>query len=545
MVTGMRILQGNSVSAGYAKGPLLIVSAGGPPEEYIIDDICAEICRFTTAREAVVKQLQELQEEAKQAANEDAAKIFEVHSMMLEDAEYIEAVEDLIRSKSINTESAVYEAGKMFSELFASMEDSYMKERAADVLDISRKLIMTLSQTLDKTELDKPVIICADELLPSQTLMFDKSKIMGFVTRKGCYFSHAAILARTMGIPAIFGIENFERLKDGQFALLDGTAGILTLEPSEEYCLEFEEKCIQEMKHKELLNNLICKKAETLDGKKIELCANISNLKELEAAIASGADGIGLFRSEFIYMESSSFPTEEQQFLIYRKALEMAQGKRVIIRTLDLGADKHAPYFSFSHEENPALGYRAIRVCFDRPDIFDTQLRALLRASAYGKLGIMFPMITGPEEAEKCFNRTKELTRILRDEGYMVNDDIELGVMIETPAAAIVSDILAGEVDFFSIGTNDLTQYTLAVDRMNTKLSYLYNPGHMAVLRLIRMVAENAHRAGIWVGICGESAADPALTEYYLTLGIDELSVAPSALLPLKEKINSIRLYKS
>jgi phosphotransferase system enzyme I (PtsI) len=373
-------------------------------------------------------------------------------------------------------------------------------------------------------------------------LAWDKTKILGFVTAKGSCFSHAAILARTLGIPAICQLENYDALKEGNYALLDGTNGTLIVEPSIECTCEFEKKWIEDTKHKVLLRELIGKNAQTLDGTKVELCANIGSLCDLEAALSVGAEGIGLFRSEFIYMERSSLPTEEEQLVIYRRALEAAQGKRVIVRTLDLGADKHASYLKIPKEENPALGYRAIRICFDRPDIFNTQLRALLRASAYGKLGIMFPMITGLEQTRECIQRTRELANVLKNEGHVVSDNIELGIMIETPAAALLSDLLAEEVDFFSIGTNDLTQYTLAVDRMNSKLSYLYDPRHKAVLRLIKLVTENAHRAGKWVGICGESAADPFLTAFYLSIGIDELSVSWSSLLSVKEKIISMDL---
>ncbi len=541
----MLTLQGKSVFTDIAIGPLALfhrntISTARRP----IDNAEAEIQRFQKARTEAVAQLQALYRSAVEKVGEEQAAVFEVHQMMLDDDDYIESIEEQIRSEMVNAEAAVEHTAQQFAEMFRAMDDAYMQARAADVLDISRRVEQQLcgGPSIDFSKYDH-VIIAADDLAPSETLQLDTDKILGFVTSAGSTNSHTAILARTLGIAAVVNTgTQIHTDVDGLTAIIDGTAGIVYIDPDDATLAKMKAKQQQMKEQKERLEMVRGASTETQDGKKINLYANIGNPDNLQQAISHDAEGIGLFRSEFLYLENSDYPTEEQQFEAYKKTAEAMQGKTVIIRTLDIGADKKVDYFGLDAEENPAMGMRAVRICLTRPALFKTQLRALLRASAYGKIAIMFPMIISVAEVRQCKAILQEVRQELDDKDIAYDKHMEIGIMIETPAAAIMSDELANEVDFFSIGSNDLTQYTLAIDRQQTKLDAFFDSHHPAVLRLIQQTIENGHRAGIWVGLCGELGADLTLTETFLRMGIDELSVSPSSILPLREKIRSIRL---
>ncbi|MDD6039074.1 MAG: phosphoenolpyruvate--protein phosphotransferase [bacterium] len=540
----MRIYEGKSVLGGIAMGKIRVFKKNEKQvKRQKIEDIDAELMRYQSARDEAMHQLQELYDKAFHEIGETNAAIFEVHQMMLEDDDYNESVENIIRTEHVNAEYAVAATGDNFSDMFAAMDDDYMRGRAADVKDISERVLGILTGAMDATvNADEAVIIVAEDLAPSETVQMDKSKVLSFVTVHGSLNSHTAILARTMNIPALVGTNmTLDEMVDDQFAVVDGVTGRLYVEPDEATMKQLEQKQRDFLEQKELLETLKGKENVTLDGQKILLYANIGNSKDLATVIQNDAGGIGLFRSEFIYLERDHFPTEEEQFLIYKQVAQTMAGKRIIIRTLDIGADKQCDYFEMEKEENPAMGCRAIRICLTRPEIFKTQLRALFRASAFGKIAIMYPMITSVEEVHRIKEIVAEVKAELDAQGTPYGE-VEQGVMIETPAAVMISDLLAQEVDFFSIGTNDLTQYTLAIDRQNTKLDEFYDPHHPAVLRMIRMVVENAHKIGIWVGICGELGADTELTREFLKMGVDELSVSPGRILPLRKIIRETRL---
>lgn len=535
----MQIFEGKSVFGGIAMGKIRVYKKDAQQVKRVkVTDAEAEIARYMQARDTAMQQLQQLYEKALQEIGETNAAIFEVHQMMLEDDDYNESVENIIRTEQVNAEYAVASTGDNFAQMFASMDDEYMQGRAADVRDISERMIGILNgAAADGIAADEPVIIVADDLAPSETVQMDKSKVLSFVTVHGSLNSHTAILARTMGIPALVATDIAEAdALDGRYAVVDGAAGKLYVEPDEETTGMLEQKKKEFQEQKELLETLKGKENVTLDGKKIMLYANIGNSKDLATVIQNDAGGIGLFRSEFIYLERDHFPTEEEQFQIYKQVAQTMAGKRVIIRTLDIGADKQCDYFEMEKEENPAMGCRAIRICLTRPEIFKTQLRALFRASAFGKLAVMYPMITSVSEVRRIKEIVAEVCAELDAQGVAYGE-VEQGIMIETPAAVMISDLLAEEVDFFSIGTNDLTQYTLAIDRQNTKLDEFFDPHHPAVLRMIQMVVENAHKKGIWAGICGELGADPELTQTFLKMGVDELSVSPGRILTLRKII--------
>lgn len=512
-----------------------------------IEDVEAEIKRVEEAEQASAEQLQAVYEKALKEVGETNAQIFEIHIMMLEDEDYNDSIRNIITTQKVNAEYAVSVTADNFSEMFASMDDAYMQARAADVKDISNRVIANLSGNVqDGGNSDEKLIICADDLAPSETVSLDKDKVLAFVTAHGSSNSHTAILARNMNIPAVIGVGNefLNEIKDGDSAVVDGFTGEIFLNPDDETVDRYFIRQREDEEKKRLLQDLKGKENVTLDGRKINLYANIGSVDNIGAVLLNDAGGIGLFRSEFLYLENSDYPTEEMQFSAYRRVLESMAGKKVIIRTLDIGADKQVDYFNLKKEENPALGCRAIRLCLTRPEIFRTQLRALFRASVYGKLGIMFPMITGTNELEKILALCDEVKAELKNDGISYSDSVEIGVMIETPAAAIISDRLAPMVDFFSVGTNDLTQYTLACDRQNPDVEPFVDTHHEAILRLIEMSAENAHKNGAWIGICGELAADTSLTEAFLRMGIDELSVSPAFVLKVREKIRSIDLSK-
>ena len=541
----MNIIKGKGVFGGIAIGRIsLYRRRENIIKRYHIDDAEAEISRFKTAKAEAICQLKELYEKAVVEVGEANAMIFDIHQMMLDDQDYCESIENIIKTEQVNAEYAVGTTADNFAQMFSSMDDPYMKERAADVRDISERVIGLLSDAqVGTVTTDEPVIIAADDLAPSETVQLDKDKVLGFVTVHGSSNSHTAILARTMNIPAIIGAEGIEQF-DGRMAVADGLAGVVYIDPDEAVLAKMRQKQTEERRKKELLNQLKGQDNVTIDGKRIDVFANIGNPGDVGAALENDAGGIGLFRSEFLYLESSDFPTEEQQFAAYKTVVQNMAGRKVVIRTLDVGADKQVDYFELPKEENPAMGYRAIRICLTRPEIFKTQLRALYRASAFGRVAIMFPMITAVDEVRQIKEIAGQVRRELNHEGIAFSDEVELGIMIETPAAALISDLLAREVDFFSIGTNDLTQYTLAVDRQNQQLDPFYDPHHPAVLRMIQQVAKNAHDNGIWVGICGELGADLSLTETFLSCGIDELSVSPGLILPLRDKIRSIDTRK-
>lgn len=505
-----------------------------------ITDCESEIARFDSAREEAAEQLQALYDKALTQVGQSGAMIFEIHQMMLDDDDYLDSVYNMIRSQKVNAEFAVASTGDNFSALFSSMQDEYMRGRAADVKDVSDRLIRVLSGETSDNGIDEPVIIMADDLAPSETVQMDKNKLLAFVTRAGSANSHTAILARTMGIPALVGVEIQDEW-DGKTAIIDGHTGTLILDPTKEKREEMQKKKDEETARKELLLTLKGKVTVTLDGRKLNLYANIGNVSDVAAALSNDADGIGLFRSEFLYLESSDYPSEESQFSCYKAVAESMAGKKVIIRTLDIGADKQIGYFNLEKEENPAMGLRAIRICLQRPDIFRTQLRAILRASMFGNISIMFPMITSVWEVQAVKKILQEAKEELSAAGIPYRD-VETGIMIETPAAVMISDLLAPEVDFFSIGTNDLTQYTLALDRQNESLDTFLDPHHEAILRMIELVAQNGHTNGCWVGICGELASDLSLTQRFLKMGIDELSVSPSYILPIRDLVRRTNL---
>lgn len=511
-----------------------------------ITDPEAEVQRFQSAREEAAAQLGQLYEKALKTVGEEDAAIFEIHQMMLEDDEYIEGVESHIREEMLNAEAAVDRTAQELAAMFRGMDDEYMQGRAADVLDISRRVEQILSggPAIDFSQYDQ-VILAADDLAPSETMQLDTKKILGFVLSGGSASSHTAILARNLGIATVVntGTQIHTDL-EGKMAVVDGFTGTVYLDPDEATLAVMQEKQKQAQAERERLENVRGKESVTQDGQKVLIYANAGNPADLPRVVASDAEGIGLFRSEFLYLENDDYPTEEQQFEAYKKALTAMEGKRVVIRTMDIGADKKADYFDLDPEENPAMGLRAIRICLTRPELFKTQLRALCRASVYGRLAIMFPMIISVEEVRKAKALLAEVMTQLKKEGIPCAEQIETGIMIETPAAALVSDALAKEVDFFSLGTNDLTQYTLAIDRQQTKLDDFFDPHHPAVLRLIEMTAKNAHKADIWVGICGELGADLSLTETFLRMGIDELSVSATSVLPLRDKVRSLNLRK-
>ena len=534
----MQVYNGKSVFGGIAIGKISVYQKGEQQVKRVkIADADAEMERYADAKDAAVEQLQKLYDKALKEVGEANAAIFEIHQMMLDDDDYNESVENIIRTQMVNAEYAVAATADNFAQMFASMDDDYMKERAADVKDISERLLAILQGSeSNKVDTNEPVIIVADDLAPSETVQLDKDMVLSFVTVHGSLNSHTAILARTMAIPALIGTEALplDASVDGKLGIVDGFNGKIYVDPDENILTEMKAKQQEDLEKKQLLQTLKGKENITLDGQKVMLYANIGNIKDLATVIQNDAGGIGLFRSEFIYLEREDYPTEEEQFQIYKTVAETMAGKRVIIRTLDIGADKQCDYFNMEHEENPALGYRAIRICLTRPEIFKTQLRALFRASAYGKLAIMYPMITSVKEVHRIKEIVEEVKAELAEQGIEFAIP-EQGIMIETPAAAMVSDELAKEVDFFSVGTNDLTQYTLAIDRQNTKLDEFYDAHHPAVLRMISMVAENAHKAGIWAGICGELGADTTLTQEFLAMGIDELSVSPGSILPIRK----------
>lgn len=536
----MLTLKGQGVCGGVAFGKLeLLKKASNLVQRTHVEDTEKEKERFEKARKTASEQLKSLYEKALNEVGEENAMIFDIHQMMLEDQDYLDSVNSHISDQKLNAESAVAITADNFAEMFASMDDSYMQARAADVRDISERIIAVLENASEQgIKSDLPVIIGAEDLAPSETVQLDKSKILAFITEKGSSNSHTSILARTMNIPAVIGVQGImEDSNNGKDIIVDGFTGDIYINPDMKTVLAMQEKKQKSEERKKLLAKLKGVKPVTADGQEIMLYANIGSLEDLPAVYANDGMGVGLFRSEFIYLESKTFPTEDEQFLIYKSAAQKALGKRVIIRTLDIGADKQVDYFEMPKEENPAMGVRAIRICLTRPAIFKTQLRALYRASAFGKLAIMFPMITSVGEVRKIKEICAEVRAELKKEGLPFNENIELGIMIETPAAAVISDKLAHEVDFFSIGTNDLTQYTLAVDRQNADADVFCDTHHTAVLRLIKTVVDNSHKAGIWTGICGELAGDMELTELFLAMGVDELSVSPGLILPLKQKI--------
>lgn len=536
----MITLQGKGVFGGIAIGEVSFYKrTGGQIQRRKIDDPEKEIARFEEAKAKAIEQLGELYEKAVQEVGEGNAMIFQVHQMMLDDLDYVEAITNMITTQEINAEYAVGTTGDNFSQMFASMDDDYMRERAADVKDISERVVSILSGSQGGGLVtDKPVILASDDLAPSETVQLDKNMVLSFVTQGGSTNSHTAILARTMNIPAIIGLgESLSEEYEGKLGIVDGASGKLFIDPDEQTLKEYQEKQREYREKQELLQQLKGEENISLDGQKVKLYANIGNASDIGAVLQNDAAGIGLFRSEFLYLENDNFPTEEEQFKVYKYVAETMAGKQVIIRTLDIGADKQIDYFNLPKEENPAMGYRAIRICLTQKDIFKTQLRALFRASAYGNIAIMFPMIIALEEVLEIKEIVAEVRKELDFEGIPYNKEIQLGIMIETPAAAVISDDLAKEVDFFSVGTNDLTQYTTAVDRQNANLEKFYHPHHKALLRLIKMAADNAHKNGIWIGICGELGADMELTETFLAMGIDELSVSPACILPLRKKI--------
>lgn len=542
----MTVFQGKGVYGAIAIGKASIFSRGSADvRRESIDDPAKELERVEAAKALAVEQLEAIHDKALKEVGEANAEIFEIHIMMLDDEDYNDSIRNIIETQKVNAEYAVAVTSDNFAEMFANMDDAYMQARSADVKDISNRLIACMGAGGAAGESsDEKMIVCADDLAPSETVSLDKDKVLAFVTAFGSSNSHTAILARNMNIPAVIGAgeEFLKNIHDGDMLIVDGHTGEIYVDPDDETIRKFTYKQAEDAKKKQLLQEMKGKENITLDGTKINVYANIGGVGSIGAVLANDAGGIGLFRSEFLYLESEDYPTEEQQFTAYRKVLESMAGKKVIIRTLDIGADKQIDYFKLDKEDNPALGFRAIRICLTRPEIFRTQLRALYRASAFGELGIMFPMITSVSEVEKCLAMCEEVKKELQNDGIKYSDHVEVGIMIETPAAAIISDKLAPLVDFFSVGTNDLTQYTLACDRQNAKLESFVDTHHEAILRLIEMSAKNAHANGAWIGICGELGADLSLTETFLRMGIDELSVSPPYVLPLREKIRSIRL---
>ena len=533
----MEQYQGKSVFGGVAIGRIHVFSKGQQQVKRIkVQDTEAEKKRYREAVQTAITELQGLYDKALKEVGEANAAIFEMHQMMLEDEDFTESVENIIDSQSVNAEYAVASTGDNFAQMFASMDDEYMRGRAADVKDISERLVSVLNgASRQQMDPDEPVIVMAVDLAPSETVQMDKDKVLSFVTTQGSVNSHTAILARTMSIPALIGVDMpLDAELEGKFAIVDGDNGTVYIDPSEDVLAQMQEKKEQAEEKKQLLQQLKGKETITKDGKKIKLYANIGNSKDLAMVLQNDAEGIGLFRSEFLYLEKEDYPTENEQFMVYKMVAETMAGKQVIIRTLDIGADKQCDYFNMDPEDNPALGYRAIRICLTRPEVFKTQLRALYRASAFGNISIMYPMITSVWEVKQIKKIVEEVKEELRSQNIEFGE-VAQGIMIETPAAVMISRELAKEVDFFSIGTNDLTQYTLAIDRQNPKLDDFYDAHHPAVLEMIRMVAQNAHAEGIWAGICGELGADLELTEQFLQMGIDELSVSPGRILPIRK----------
>ena len=540
----MQCFQGKSVYKGIAMGPVVVLRKNDyQVKRTRIEDAEAEAARVDVALKASQEQLQKLYDKAVKEVGEASAAIFEVHQMMLEDEDYLEAIQSMIRTEQVNAEYAVAVTGDNFAEMFASMDDDYMKARSADIKDISERLVRNLSGQgdVDLSSIE-PSVIVADDLSPSETVQMDKDKILAFVTVHGSTNSHTAILARMMNIPALIGVKmDLEELQTGMTAVVDGFGGKVTFEPDEELKAQTEARMQEEEEKLKLLQELKGKENITLDGRKINIYANIGSVGDIGYVMENDAGGIGLFRSEFLYLGRNDFPTEEEQFQAYKQAVQMMAGKKVIIRTLDIGADKQVDYFNLGNEDNPAMGYRAIRICLKQPEIFKTQLRALLRAAVYGNLSIMYPMITSTEEVKRIYEIVAEVEEELKAQEIQYKIP-EQGIMIETPAAAIISDRLAEMVDFFSIGTNDLTQYTLAIDRQNEKLDEFYNPHHEALLRMIQMVVDNAHKCGKWAGICGELGAEVTLTEQFVRMGLDELSVAPSMVLKLRKIVREMKV---
>lgn len=537
----MKKYSGKGVYGAIAIGKISVLKKNDAAVTRVhVEDAAAEKARVEKAKQAAAEQLQAIHDKALKEVGEANAQIFEIHIMMLEDEDYNESIANIIDTQQVNAEYAVAVTSDNFAEMFAAMDDAYMQARSADVRDISNRIIANLTGTADSSaESCDSMIVCADDLAPSETVALDKDKVLAFVTAHGSSNSHTAILARNMNIPAVIGMgdEFLTEISSGTPAIVDGYTGTVIVDPDEATVAEYTAKRTSDEEKKRLLQELKGKENVTVDGRKINIYANISGIDNIGAVLLNDAGGIGLFRSEFLYLENSDFPTEEQQFHAYKRVLESMAGKKVIIRTLDIGADKQVGYFGLKKEENPALGYRAIRICLTRPEIFKTQLRALYRASVYGNLGIMFPMITSVKEVERIKEICEEVKAELRSDGIEYSDKIELGIMIETPAAALISDRLAPMVDFFSVGTNDLTQYTLACDRQNPDIEEFIDTHYEAILRLIEMSAENAHKNGAWIGICGELAADTTLTERFLRMGIDELSVSPSFVLKVRDAV--------
>ena len=536
----MNRLEGKTVFSGIAIGKISILQkADQSVKRYHVEDIEAELRRVEEAKQTAAEELQKLYEKALQEVGESGAAIFEVHQMMLDDEDYLDSIHNIIETQQVNAEYAVASTGDNFSAMFAAMDDDYMQARAADIKDISERLVRVLAgHGEDLMDADEPVIVVAEDLAPSETVQMDKSKVLAFVTRFGSSNSHTAILARTMNIPALINVD-YDVQMNGALGIVDGKNGVLIVDPNEETLEKYRTIQAEEAEKKAMLKELKGKETATKSGRKINLYANIGSLSDVASVLQNDAGGIGLFRSEFIYLEKDQYPTEEEQFQIYKTVAQNMAGKKVIIRTLDIGADKQVDYFNMDHEENPAMGYRAIRICLDRPEIFKTQLRALFRASAYGTIAIMYPMIISVNEVHQIKAIVEEVKQELTQENIPFSE-VEQGIMIETPAAVMISDLLAKEVDFFSIGTNDLTQYTLAIDRQNAKLDNIYDAHHEAVLRMIRMVVENAHKEGIWAGICGELGADMSLTETFIEMGVDELSVSPTFVLPIRKIIREM-----
>lgn len=540
----MNRIQGKGVCGAVTMGKLYFYKKDNDTiSRETVADPEAEQQRFDRARQQAAQELDTLHEKALREGGEIHAQIFEIHRMMLEDEDYCSSVSHIIHTQRVNAEYAVLRTSDSFSQMFSTMTDEYMQARAADVVDISNRLIRCLSGGSEESLLTRePVILVAEDLTPSETVQLDKEKILAFLTLRGSENSHTAILARTMAIPAVVGLGQLDPAMEGKTAIVDGFTGTVCIDPDAEAIAAYTRKKQQEEEKHRLWQSLRGKSNTTRDGRSIRLYANIGGLDDISAALQNDAGGIGLFRSEFLYLQNDHMPTEEEQFRAYREAAEKLAGKPVIIRTMDIGADKQIDYFHLPKEENPALGYRAIRICLSEPELFRTQLRALYRAGVYGDLSIMFPMITSPEEIRHIQKQAELARQELQQQEIPFREHMETGIMIETPAAAVISDILAPMVDFFSIGTNDLTQYALAIDRQNPSLEAFYQPHHEAVLRLIQQVIQNAHKAGIWAGICGELGADPALTERFLRMGVDELSVSPAQILPIREKIRSMDL---
>ena len=535
----MEIYEGKPIFKGIAIGKIFYYQKGKQQvKREKVQDVAAEIARYESANEKASEQLQALYEKAVKEVGEANAAVFEVHMMMLEDDDYVSSITNMIETQNVNAEFAVAATGDNFAEMFSQMDDEYFKARAADVKDITERLISVLSEQESAGEIGaEPVIVVADDLAPSETVQMDKDKLLAFVTRHGSANSHTAILARTMNIPALIGVDIKEEW-NGHMAIVDGREGKLYIDPEEEVLTKLQEAQKKEQEARELLSLLKGKEDVTADGKHIKLYANIAGVGDVANVLANDAAGIGLFRSEFLYLEAEDYPDEETQFLAYKRVAENMAGKKVVVRTLDIGADKQVDYFNLDKEDNPAMGYRAIRICLTQPEIFKTQLRAIFRASYYGNIGVMYPMIISVAEVQKIHAIVDEVKAELDAQGLPYGD-VEQGIMIETPAAVMMSAELAKEVDFFSIGTNDLTQYTLAIDRQNPKLDDFYDSHHPAILRMIQMVIDNGHKEGCWVGICGELGADTTLTETFLKMGIDELSVSPSMIFPVRDKIRS------